>query len=265
MSSNPALQPRSVGGIGPSPPNRHASHRSRRFVAPSLAFGSLLLFLTACAHQPARQQITFTGAVAAGEAFQHPFGGRFFFVLEPSEFGWTVAICEKARNENLARLTPPFHSVPNPREIEGWHFRNEENTGPNDGSVNAPQVDREFIFSPEVGHSIDGPTAYRQPTREEVDCVNSFGRGAFHIEKLSLSPVKDGNRARILKMEFRCTISWPNRNETLAMNPAVAGLGRSTETIRNYHEKIGSTHIGGRHFVVGRLWHHASRHQTVGI
>ena len=48
-------------------------------------------------------------------------------------------------------LTPPWHLVPNPRYVEGWHFRNASNTGPNDGSVNAPQETREFIFSPEVG------------------------------------------------------------------------------------------------------------------
>jgi hypothetical protein len=182
--------------------------KTGRCFAPSFAFASLLLFLAACTHQPAQQQITFAGVVKVGDSFQHQFAERFIFALEPSEFGWIVTIYEKGRREDLARLTPPFHFVPNPTEIEGWHFRNENNTEPNEGSVNAPQDEREFIFSPEVGRSIDGPTARRQPTPEEIDRVSSFGRGALHIEHLTLSPVKRGDQARILEMKFRCTISW---------------------------------------------------------
>ena len=101
-----------------------------------------LLFLAACSHQPAPQNITFTGAVKAGERWEHQFGGQFIFALEPLEFGWFVTVYERGRKEDLARLTPPFHFVPNPREVEGWHFRNEDNTGPNDGSVNAPQEEQ---------------------------------------------------------------------------------------------------------------------------
>ena len=166
-----------------------------------------LLFFGACTHQPARRQITFTGAVKAGEHFQRPFGERFIFKLEPSDFGWIIALYEKGRNEDLSRLTPPFHFVPNSREIEGWHFRNEMNTGSNDGSVNAPQGEREFIFSPEVGRSIQGPTARWSVSTEEVERVSSFGRGVLHIEHLLISPVKRGDRAKILEMDFKCTIS----------------------------------------------------------
>ena len=52
-------------------------------------------------------------------------------------------------------MTPPWHFVPNAREIEGWHFRNGDNTAPNDASVNALQELREFIFSPAVGRGIE--------------------------------------------------------------------------------------------------------------
>ena len=34
----------------------------------------------------------------------------------------------------------------NHRLLEGWHFRNQANTGPNEGDVNAPQREREFDF-----------------------------------------------------------------------------------------------------------------------
>ena len=178
---------------------------------------AVLLLLAACSHQPGRQQIAFKGGVRAGERFEHPFGERFLFVLEPSEFGWLVAVYERGRQEDLARLTPPFHFVPNPTEIEGWHFRNEDNTGSNDGSVNAPQREREFIFSSEVGRSIGGPAAHNQPTPEEVERVRSFGRGGLYIDQLKLSPPKRGHRATILEMRFHGTISWPHRVQKSAM------------------------------------------------
>src|SRR5438128_881500 len=143
------------------------------------SFAAALLLFVACSHQPVRQQITFTGTVKAGERFEHPFGGRFIFTLKPSEFGWFLTISEKGRDEDLARLTPPLHFVPNPREIEGWHFRNANNTGPNDGSVNAPGRQRDFIFSPEVGRTIeyDGSNT----TEEDVARVEAFGRGTLTL------------------------------------------------------------------------------------
>ena len=119
-----------------------------------------MLFLTACGLRTAQQRTAFAGVVRADQRFQHQFGDRFVLALEPIECGWILAIYETSRSEDLAQLTPPFHFVPNPTEIEGWHFRNQDNTGPNDGGVNAPQQEREFIFSPEVGRSIQGPRAH---------------------------------------------------------------------------------------------------------
>jgi len=64
----------------------------------------------------------FTGRVEAGEPFRRAFGSRFEFLLDPMPEGWQVVVREFGRDENLARLTPPFHFMPNPRDIEGWHF-----------------------------------------------------------------------------------------------------------------------------------------------
>ena len=114
----------------------------------------------------------------------------------------------RGRAENIARLTPPFHFVPNPRYIEACDFRNENNTGPNNGSVNASQAQREFIFSPEVGETIDGPQARYGVTPVEVDRVEAFGRGEVEITHLKLSPPHENEKARILAMEFRCKIVW---------------------------------------------------------
>ena len=164
-----------------------------------------------------RRQITFSGMAKAGERFQRQFGDQFIVALEPTQYGWVIMIHELGKEEDLARLTPPFHFAPNPREIEGWHFRNVNNTGPNDGTVNAPQLRREFVFSPDVGRGIDSAQRCLQPITEDIDGVAFFGRGMVVIKDLELSPYEEGSRATILKMRFNCTLAWRNRhpNRTL--------------------------------------------------
>ena len=151
-----------------------------------------------------RQCLTFTGSVNRGERLSRPFGPGLVLVLEPAEYGWEIIVRDERPDENIARLTPPFHFVPNPRDVEGWHFRNADNTGPNDGSVNAPQEEREFLFSPEVGRSIDHPM-----TREQATQLEQAGRGRLVIRSLQLGNVEAGKKANIRRMGFSIWLSWP--------------------------------------------------------
>lgn len=80
-------------------------------------------------------QYRFTGTVVRGQSFSHRFDG-FVLTLVPTEFGWSIDISH-GKQHYLANMTGPRHFVPNPIEIEGWHFRNAANTGPNTGDVNA--------------------------------------------------------------------------------------------------------------------------------
>jgi hypothetical protein len=107
-------------------------------------------------------------------------------------------------HENIARLTPPFHFVPNPRYLEGWHFRNADNSGPNDGSVNAPQEEREFIFSPDVGHTIDYP-----PGDAAAEKLAAFGRGSLVITSMELGHLATGQRARLERIAVTVRLMWP--------------------------------------------------------
>jgi len=140
----------------------------------------------------------FKGKVSQGKRFERPFGEQFVFVLEPMAGGWEIVIKEHGRDENLARLTPPFHFVPNPRYIEGWHLLESpvENSPKNPEcdprERNAPGEIREFIFSPEVGKSIDGLKATMSVGVAEIEEVQRFGRGALTIEKFELQPAADG-------------------------------------------------------------------------
>jgi hypothetical protein len=136
----------------------------------------------------------FSGRIEAGKEFRHPFGSRFEYILEPMPEGWQIFVKEFGREENLARLTPPFHFVPNPREIEGWQFLENPSECVNRlYNANAgPANPRKFIFSPEVGKRIDGANVGRAVTDEEIKAVQKFGRGELTIDKFKLAPGKDG-------------------------------------------------------------------------
>jgi hypothetical protein len=136
----------------------------------------------------------FSGRAEAGKPFRRSFGPRFEFVLEPMPDGWQIAIKEFGRDENLARLTPPFHFMPNPCEIEGWQFLEKPSECAN-RPYNAdagPVNPRQFIFSPEVGKTIAGPDSRKAFIEEDIDAVKKFGRGEMDIRKFKLMPGKDG-------------------------------------------------------------------------
>lgn len=167
-----------------------------------LAVAALVL-----AARPARaddaRTIAFTGEVARGETYVRALGGGLEFRLAPEEFGWIVEVRDPARpDENLARLTPPWHFVPNPRYLEGWHFRNADNTGPNEGSVNAPQHERDFIFSPAVGLTVGGADDPWPPTEAQMAAVRAAGRGTLTIRDKRLGNLEPGARAHFEWMRF---------------------------------------------------------------
>jgi len=138
--------------------------------------------------------ITFEGRVPQGKRFERPFGERFVFFLEPMLDGWEIVIRELGRDENLARLTPPLHFVPNPRYIEGWHLLEDPTTCTTREYLAevGPTNPREFIFSPEVGRSIDHNESNRSVEVQDIEEIQRFGRGTLTIEKFRLHPGANG-------------------------------------------------------------------------
>jgi hypothetical protein len=95
----------------------------------------------------------FSGWLRRGERFERGVLGDLRFRLEP-EFdsrvngasGWSIHLFAADTLEDFAGIaTPPYHGV-NATQIEAWHFRNADNSGPNLGDVNAPQERRIFSF-----------------------------------------------------------------------------------------------------------------------
>jgi len=90
----------------------------------------------------------FAGSVEKGMSYSHRFDG-LTFGLEPIEHGWSIDISQGSRHY-LANMTGPSHGPGNPLYIEGWHFRNAANSGPNTGDVNEPQELRNIPVFPEM-------------------------------------------------------------------------------------------------------------------
>jgi hypothetical protein len=158
----------------------------------------------------------FEADVHSGTVFSRGFGGRFTLVLVPLQHGWLLQVHEAGRSEDLSRLTPPLHSVPNPREIEGWHFRNADNSGPNEAgenNLNVPGAVRRFVFSPEVGLSIDGPSSGRQVTPADLETIGAFGQGRLEILENRLAVMEPGGRASFEWIRFSVVLSYPSSSE----------------------------------------------------
>jgi hypothetical protein len=175
-------------------------------VLPWTLLAALLAPARACEAPAGSQARELSGSARAGQPFEAPFGERYALRLAPTSYGWNIEVREAGRDENLARLTPPWHFVPNPRELEGWHFRNASNSAPNDGSVNAPGEEREFYFSPEVGRSLEYAGSATRP--EVVDSVRAYGTGRLTLSSFELTPPRAGERASFQAISFQACLVW---------------------------------------------------------
>ncbi len=147
---------------------------------------------------------TIQGTVTAGQRFVKSFGPSFHFELNPSAHGWRIDLREGGDPRSLTVFTPPLHFVPNPCDLEGWHLRNEDNTGPNDTgpkNVNAPGLERGFSFLParEITPGIE----------ENVRRAQEFGKGRLEILEHELKDLAAGQRASFARMAFRVVMEWP--------------------------------------------------------
>ena len=161
-----------------------------------------------CVAEPGRRAERVMGRVGRDSAFSATTRSGWILRLEPGSDGWMVRVGTRSRpSDDLSRLTQPWHFVPNPRQLAGWHFRNKSNTGPNDGSVNAPGTFREFIFSPEVGQGIEYEGSATSDAA--VDRVAAFGRGWLHIDAYRLTPLRRGEKAAFEWLRFTACLTWP--------------------------------------------------------
>ncbi len=101
----------------------------------------------------ANGSLRFSGEVQGGERFERTVLAGLTFALVPTDAqtpgksdGWAISLFAADTLQDMIGIaTPPYHGV-NEDVILAWHFRNADNTGPNQGDVNAPQDKRGFYF-----------------------------------------------------------------------------------------------------------------------
>ena len=131
-------------------------------------------------------------------------GWVFALLKQPS--GWILRLLENETPnvQDLSQVTPPFQAgVPNPRDLFGWHFRNLDNTGPNEGDVNAPQTVRLFQFSPEIA----GTGGFKPSLGTEP--IEASGRGWLKLIEYGLADLGLGQRASMNYVRFAACLTWP--------------------------------------------------------
>ena len=131
-----------------------------------------------------RYALRWRGTLQAGERWHKTLPDGLELVLEPRVWGWEIMVFDPRRPDadNLARLTPPLHFLPNPREIEGWHFLADPRlcTSRPYQAEAGPDEPRRFIFSPAVAEAVEPP-----PSSERIA---HHGRGRLKIESVRLGP-----------------------------------------------------------------------------
>ncbi len=160
-----------------------------------------------CKAGPGQVARAVAGKISAGKSFHARVGRGWTFQLAADPFGWNVRLLDK-KGLDLTQLTPPYRGAPNPRDILGWHFRNAGNTGPNEGSVNAPQALRQFYISP----SLTGTGGFRPSaaTVEDPAAFEGQGRGSLRILDYRLADLEPGKQARMIYLKFEACLTWPS-------------------------------------------------------
>ncbi len=189
---------------------------------------AVLLLLAVFAYPAHADPMDLRGEVQRGDTIVHPFeheGHKFEFRLVPVGHGWSIWVGDPIIRErnHVVVATPPYRGN-NPAVIQGWHFRNADNSGPNnpgEGNVNAPGETRKFAFV------LDG--AGYQAAREALEILLwPEGRnkveiqaaeerlkavpkawGVVEIEALELGNLVEGEQAWIERMAFRVRIDLP--------------------------------------------------------
>jgi hypothetical protein len=172
-----------------------------------------------------QRSVSFGGEVWKGESFERPIDGNLFFRLVPQELGWTISVGSAAGQGNnfCGVVTPPYRGI-NPIQIEGWHFRNADNSGPNEAgptNVNAPQKIREFYFvinDADYSKAFDAlqimlwPYSYSKRQIDEAGDVHAKvakGNGRLFIRDLKLNTLELGKQAGIERLVFDVELNFP--------------------------------------------------------
>jgi len=177
------------------------------FCLPSLSYASKLI----CPETDERHVQLITAEVSGSHEYRETVNTNWIFTLKKANHGWQIRLLDKS-GLDLTQITPPYQFGPNHRDIFGWHFRNADNTAENDGSVNAPQKLRLFIFS----KSLEGTGGFKPSTNKPryTGSDKTDGRGWLNIIDYGLADLQKNQQARLVYMKFNACLTWPKDKKT---------------------------------------------------
>jgi hypothetical protein len=185
-------------------------------------------------------EVRFAGEVTRDQQYVHAVPGGLEFHLLPLREGWSLRMGRAGdkTEDYLGIATPPYHGV-NADVIEAWHFRNADNTGPNEGQANAPAKIRDFSFVlnhfqyQKFSHALDvwsgaDPQATEKQRAEATDFLLNAPRqnGTLTIEDMKLGGLEKGTRPWFESMKFNVELCIPpssapsSRKDNAAKIPA---------------------------------------------
>jgi hypothetical protein len=176
--------------------------------------------------------VSFSGEVLRDERYIHALPGNLEFRLLPSPEGWSIVIGRTGdRTEDYVGIaTPPYHGT-NPVFIEAWHFRNADNSGPNEGQVDAPGAVRDFSFVlsriqfKNFSDALDiwsgsaaGATEKQRAAATKFLLEGPRRHGTLTISDMELGGLGKGSRPFFQTMKFSVEVCFPPPVEAPSQN-----------------------------------------------
>lgn len=162
---------------------------------------------------------SFFWEIKRGQSFQKKITEGLVFCIEPSSFlvengGWTINISDetgKTCDDNFAGIvTPPFRGGYNAIFIQGWQYRNENNTEPSVPTwlTTNPRIFN-FVFN-QKDYEAFFNNAFNIPTDNPVNLNDILtSRGVFAITNLELGNLIPNETPWIEEMKFEVKIYLP--------------------------------------------------------
>ncbi len=172
---------------------------------------------------PPNLSIRIRGEVHRSEKFEREIGRGLVFRLVPGEYGWNIEVGPKDGTGNyMDCVNGPLHGI-TPYQIEGWLFRNDDNTAnrkPSDLITPGIGEKREFQFVLTAGDQerscadLDKMEhIYDEKGPDRIAATSHFGEhaggdGSVTITSMTLGNLKPGVQAWVESMRFEAIFSF---------------------------------------------------------
>lgn len=149
--------------------------------------------------------VEFSGNVVADQSYHKHLSKNYAFGLQPLSDGWFVEVFYLGRQ---VLITVPFYPDARPYDIEGWHFRNSDNTGPNElgpKNVNAEQRKRFLMYSPQCWSGGQPRCSSEHDLSVFKGTISCF---TVTVESMELGNLVPKMKANIKRMSFTVRFAY---------------------------------------------------------